>query len=250
MGRWGPGRVSVNWTADTRTRSAKIDADIETAWQQASHRPGVKLFDGPMCRLESFTTGEKLQLTFSRTSYKIFLGTNLTQHPLDNKSLANPVGVSSALQTRDGFLLLGRRNATVAYYPLRVHPFAGALEPDDNLDVFAEVHRELAEELRFSPADFSEVVCLGIAEDVGIRQPELIFLVRTPRTRAQVDQSLDAAEHSASLAIEVDPAEIQTAVLDPVLTPIAAATLLLWGRDRFGQSWFDAAARPVTLPQQ
>ena len=43
--------------------------------------------------------------------------------------LANPVGVSPALLSADNFLIMGRRNASVAYYPNRIHPFAGALEP-------------------------------------------------------------------------------------------------------------------------
>jgi hypothetical protein len=48
--------------------------------------------------------------------------------------------VSPALLTADGFLMMGRRNASVAYYPNRVHPFAGALDPGD-ADMFAAVRR-------------------------------------------------------------------------------------------------------------
>ena len=47
-----------------------------------------------------------------------------------------PSESGASLLTRDGWLLYGRRNATVAYYPNRVHPFAGTLEPGDLADVF------------------------------------------------------------------------------------------------------------------
>src|SRR5579862_5742471 len=128
MGRWTAGEVFVRWTPETRRRVPQVDEIIESAWKKASARLGDKLFDGPMCRLESFDAGKNLTLNFSLTSYKAFLGTNLGFAYLADKygqeSLANPMGVSSALETSDGFVMLGRRNASVAYYPLRVHPFA------------------------------------------------------------------------------------------------------------------------------
>ena len=76
---------------------------------------------------------DRLALTLSNTTYKHFLGTNLTHPELADRYgreiLANPVGVSPALLTADNFLMMGRRNASVAYYPNRIHPFAGALDP-------------------------------------------------------------------------------------------------------------------------
>ena len=57
------------------------------------------------------------------------------------------LGISVALISRDQRLVMGRRNERVAYYPGRIHPFAGALEPADELDIFAAVRRELQEEL-------------------------------------------------------------------------------------------------------
>src|SRR2546423_316715 len=75
--------------------------------------------------------------------------------------LANPVGVSPALLTADNYLMMGRRNASVAYYPGRIHPFAGALDPQDS-DVFAAVRRELKEELAFEIQDVTEIFCTGI----------------------------------------------------------------------------------------
>src|SRR5688572_13684152 len=130
------------------------------------------------------------------TSYKPFLGTNLTHPELADRHgpaiLANPVGVSPALITADGWLMMGRRNASVAYYPNRVHPFAGALDPADP-DPFAAIGRELAEELGFTEDDIAidGMHCTGIAEDVSIRQPELIFSVVSTRTRNEIESKLD-----------------------------------------------------------
>src|SRR5687768_2708835 len=140
VGDWAPGDVVARWGENSRTILPEVEALIEDAWAAASRRPGVKLFDGPMCRLESWSASPaRLEFVLSHGSYKPFLGTNLTHPDLADRFganvLANPVGVSPALETADGFLMLGWRNASVAYYPSRVHPFAGALEPRDGSDV-------------------------------------------------------------------------------------------------------------------
>src|SRR5204862_549264 len=182
-------------------------------------------------------------LLLSRTSYKVFLGTNLTHPDLGDRYgpavLANPVGVSAALETADDLLLLGRRNAAVAYYPERVHPFAGALEPRDGDDVFAAVRRELAEELSLSTADVPGLTCAGLVEDRALRQPELIFLARSRLTRREIESNLDRAEHRGTIALETSPDAIESAATDPALTPVAVAAPLLSGTARFG----DARAR-------
>ena len=222
----------------------EVERVIDEAWEAVGRQPGVHLFDGPMCRLESWrAAADGLEMVLSGTSYKPFLGTNL-HHPeladrYGDSILANPVGVSPALETADGWLMMGRRNASVAYYPNKVHPFAGALEPRDAMDLFGAVRRELAEELGFTGADIAEIRCTGIAEDRAIRQPELIFRVLSTRTRAQVEATLDRTEHHDSWAVEARRESVEGALRDvSELTPVAVAALLLWGRARIGKEWF------------
>ena len=219
---------------------------IDEAWKQASSRPGVKLFDGPMCRMERWeASSEKLDIDLSETSYRPFVGTNLAHPELveqyGRNVMANPVGVSPALLTADGFLMLGRRNASVAYYPNRIHPFAGSLEPRDGNDLFGAVRRELAEELSLADADVLEIRCTGIAEDLAIRQPELLFTAQTRLTRRQIEAQVHLDEHGGSLAVKADSVSVAHAVQDPLLTPVAVASLLLWGRIWFGHEWMTKA---------
>ena len=237
-GDWGPGEVEAEWTdRSSRPVIPEVEAAIERAWAETLSRPGVHLFDGPMCRLEDATAStSRLRLVLSPTSYKAFLGTNLT-HPefadrFGPRVLANPVGVSPALETSDGFLLLGRRSETVAYYPGRVHPFAGALEPKDAGDVFAAVRRDLAEELSLRDHDVTELRCTGLVEDDRLRQPELIFRARCALTRAEVEARVDPAEHRGLWAVRASPENVDRAKSDPALTPVAIASLLLWLRTR------------------
>jgi 8-oxo-dGTP pyrophosphatase MutT (NUDIX family) len=252
IGRLAQRDVTARWGRDKRVRIPSIEKAIEKTWATAIRKPGITLFDAPLCRLESFRAGSKLELNLSRTSYKVFFGTNLNSGRTlaaryGPEVLADSIGITSVLETSDGFLLLGRRNRTVAHYGSRVHPFGGMLEPARRVDVFAEMRRELAEELNFTARDEAEMFCLGLVEDGDLLQPELIFATRSTRTSRQIRRKLDQAEHDAAVAIRISRGKVASAVAEAALTPVAAAILLAWGRCRWGDAWFDEAARAVTL---
>lgn len=248
-GNWTEGQVQISWACGTRDTIPDVERVIERTWSDALRQPGIHLFDGPMCRLESWSASpESLRLNLSRTSYKAFFGTNMRNPRLADEYgpavLANPVGVSPALVSSDGYLMLGRRNASVAYYPHRLHPFAGAIEPREDLDVFAEVRRELREELSFDDTDVTDMRCTGIVEDVALRQPELIFAARAARTRAQIESQVDRTEHGGSWSIPATRDALERALDAPgEFTPVAIASMLLWGRLSFGDDWFTRRSR-------
>lgn len=250
-----PGRVISAMVPSTRRLVPEVEVAINSAWANlAVARPGVTLFDGPICRLESFSSdGGTLRLAFSRSSYKIFYGTNL-QHPefatrFGRDVMCAPTGASVALETADGFLMFGRRNQTVAYYPGRVHPFAGSVEPlpgDRPPDVFADARRELREEAGLAGPAVADLALIGIAEDATLLHPELIFRARTPLAAREVQARVNPDEHGGSVAVPTDQEEIETALKAPAFTPVARAAMLLWGRASFGVEWFERRARENT----
>ncbi|MCC6422785.1 MAG: NUDIX hydrolase [Phycisphaerales bacterium] len=251
-GNWTASQVRTIAHPDTRPFIPSVEQIIDHAWHAAQQQPGILLFDGPMCRLESYSAGpQSLELALSPTSYRIFFGTNMRHPELADQYgppiLANPLGVSCLLETSDEWILLGRRNASVAYYPDRVHPFAGALEPADDGDVFAAARRELHEELALKESHLKQIHCLALVHDNLLRQPELIFAVRTNRTLRQLERLMDHTEHRAGFPLAVSLPVIESAMDQPrLLTPIAIGSLWLWGRQRFGQSWFDRHAPAIT----
>jgi 8-oxo-dGTP pyrophosphatase MutT (NUDIX family) len=230
VGEFAPGAVTARWVADTRPRIPQIEAAIESAWREASRRLGPKLFDGPMCRLESFRASATLELNVSPTTYRIFVGTNLSNPQFAQQygpaALANAIGVSSIVRSRDGFIVMGRRSDSVAYYPHRVHTFGGTLEPHDPLDVFAEARRELMEELRIADRQVEQIKCVGLVEDPALHQPELIFRADVHLDAAELERSLDPGEHR-SLFVVAAPEALSNAFKDEALTPVAAAALSL-----------------------
>jgi len=243
VGDFAPGDVAVTWRAPSRVVVPEVERAIDMAWGVAQRRPGVHLFDGPMCRLDRWSLIDgRLHLELSPTSYRAFLGTNLINPTLADRYgdgiLANAIGVSSALISADGQLIFGRRSQRVAYYPGRVHPFAGSLEVADPIDVFAEVARELQEELNLRPADVTSVRCMGLCQDVSIRQPELIFRVVTTRSRVEVERLLDEQEHTETWCVPATIEGVAQALAEELLTPIARGVAALWGRSVWGDDWF------------
>lgn len=241
-GDWRSDQVRSVYDGASRHIVPEIESLIEAAWQKTLSRPGVKLFDGPMVRLDRFIdTPEQLELHLGQTSYKPFVGTNMA-HPeladtFGRDVMANPVGVSPLLLTADGYILLGHRHETLAYYPGRIHPFAGSMDPND-ASPFAAIRRELAEELSLTDAEVPDVRCTGIVEDHRLRQWELIFAADCLKTRDQLIAAVDLEEHHDTWSIPATAGAIAAALVDePRLTPVACATMLLWGRLEFGEEW-------------
>src|SRR5215217_5568764 len=104
LGDWHSHQLSTAWAPSSLDLPDEAKALIERAWAAAAKEKDKKLFDGPMCRLESWSVRDgRMDLVFSRTSYKVFWGTNLCNPELGDRygrrALANPVGVSPALET-------------------------------------------------------------------------------------------------------------------------------------------------------
>jgi 8-oxo-dGTP pyrophosphatase MutT (NUDIX family) len=245
------GSIRTKWVESTRVIVHEVEDAIDRSWHEKLKVPNIKLWDGPMCRLEKWTLeADSLLLQISKTSYRTFFGTNMANpHLLDRFGRqvgANPVGVSPALETADGYLMLGRRNATVAYYPNLLHAFAGALEPEEADDVFRAIRRELREELSFTQTDIASIHLIGMVEDIKLHQPEPIFHVRSTRTRDEIAKRVATDEHHESWSVSATREGLHNALHDvSSFTPVAIASLLLWGKLRFGSEWFNSAFASV-----
>ena len=211
LGDWPADRLFSSKAASTFALPAHLANEVELAWKSAGARPGVNLFDGPMCRLEHFTTKDGLHLHLSPTSYKYFIGTN-GQHPhwadlYGQHVMANPVGTSVLLRSTDGQLLCGQRSQSVALYPGCAHPFGGTLEP-------------------------------GLVEDSHLRQPELVYIATTKLSAKDISDRIDPIEHHGSWAInDHHDAISETLATGAAITPVLAATLLAYGRWQHGETW-------------
>jgi hypothetical protein len=245
-GDWPRDRVRATWVPSGFRPPAAVQAEIERVWTTETARLGSHLFDGPLCRLEGWSADDGgLQLRLSRTTYKPFLGTNGRNVAFagchGDAAMANAVGTSSAVVSSDGHLLFGVRGATVALYPDCAHPFGGCLEPAENLDVIADMARELREELGLHERDLAELRCIALGRDLALLQPELTFVAvaRVPLT--ELITRIDAEEHRGSWSLPASPNAITDALRDPrPMTPLTRLTLLAYGGWAFGDDWYRA----------
>ncbi|MEM7808276.1 MAG: hypothetical protein AAF561_09220, partial [Planctomycetota bacterium] len=211
-------------------RDSSRDGGLSRPWDREKQRLGKRLFDGAMCRYEGHEVVDgRLVLRVSRTSYRVFVNTNLFgPRDLPAACRCNPIGVSATLECADGVLLFGRRGSGVAYYPNRLHPFAGSLEWRDEIDVFAECRRELNEELSLTADELTDLVVAGVVEDVDLRHPEVVLHAVTSLTSDAVAARLDREEHDDVFRVPANADGVAAALADDRFTPVSHASMQLW----------------------
>ncbi len=240
-----------------------LEAMVGRTWaeqvEQARQR-GSLLYNGQVVRLLRHRVEDgRLLMEGGPSDFAHFMGTNYLNYARVEEfgweAYSNPIGVSGIILTRDGWILYGRRNHRVACHPGYVQAFGGSLEaherrPDGTFDAFACVLRELKEEADVEPEDVADIRCLGLARDRWIRQPELIFDVGIRQTREEMADRLrhddEEQEHAEIVACADEPAAIVPFVrrMEPI-SPVSVGALFLHGRRRFGEEWYEQAARDL-----
>lgn len=248
--------TSVVWCKQRRPSNEEVERFIEESWTAGARRPSREFFNGKLCRLvDCDARSRELKLLLAPVSFKEFWGTNLTNAHLryahGSDVLADALGVSAAVTTGDGFLLMGRRSHTVAFHPGKIHPIGGMVEPSATTGAppnpFGSMLKELSEETGLSAGCVRDIVCLGLVRDKRIVQPELIFDVTVDADVETVLRALigaiDASEHTDLIPICDHPAAVVSFIEQQYgqLTPVAVATLMLHGLRTWGSGWFATA---------
>ncbi len=250
-------QLSQNWSDALRPTTPAIEECIARIWETelALAREGQRmLFNGDLIRLvEARATPTMLHLELGPTCYRDFLGTNLhhaaTVSRTGGQALSNPLGISSTVITRDGFLVFGRRSGRVAFHAGYLHTFGGLLESSDRdsqgrFDVFGAAIRELTEELGVHRDEIVEIIVAGLVRDRSILQPELLFEATLTLSRAELMARFDPAlldqEHTGLEFVHDEPEAIVPFVRRSTLVaPVAAAAMLLHGRHAWGTDWYE-----------
>ncbi|MDP6633921.1 MAG: NUDIX hydrolase [Phycisphaerae bacterium] len=260
MDQYAPENVQVTWSDRPRVTNDSVEELIETSWSEQIQRAessGVKIFNGELCRLISYRCdNEHLNLSLGPVSFKEFIGTNATQayirHLHGAEVMANPLGVSAAVCTNDGLIVLGMRSKNMIQYAGRIHPVGGTVEPPKDHtaacpDPFKAIIDELHEETAVPPENVSSILCLGLVRDRNTVQPELIFDLHVDcdvvSLFASAATAIDAAEHSSMVPVRDHPGAVVSFMEQHFsqLTPVALATLLLHGLKAWGSGWFATA---------
>ena len=255
--RFTKGQLSQNCNATPRPTTPAIEECIARTWETElalAREDKRMLYNGDLIRLVEARPAEtQLHLELGPTCYRDFLGTNLhhaaTLWRSGEQHLANPLGISSTVITRDGFLVFGRRSARVAFHAGHLHTFGGLLEASDRdaegrFDVFMAAIRELNEELGIRKEEIASIVIAGLVRDRSILQPELLFEATLTLSRAELtarfDPTLPDQEHTGLEFVHDDPETIVPFVRRSApVAPVALAATLLHGRHAWGTDWYE-----------
>lgn len=198
-------------------------------------------------------TPDRLSLALGSTDYRQFVGTRsgvAPAEPLRGDGLANPLGTSVVAVTADGHVLVARRPGTSDINPGRWFLVGGFLEPSDLTDgggVFGGAEREVREELGLDAQDISGMRCTGLVYDEVVLHPELCFTTSLSLDLDDVRRRRGDGELPAVEGVPADAEGLTSWLVaeGSTVVPTAAASVLLYGRHRFGRPWYDEAARSV-----
>ncbi len=256
--RYEVGQLSQAWSDAPRPSAPSVEEMIARTWETESaiaQEEGRTLFNGLVGRLVGLeATDTSLNFRLGETCYRDFLGTNLFHAAevarLNPSFLADALGISALVLTREGFAVVGRRSRKVVFHAEHLHTFGGLLEEADrtpkSYDLVGSVKRELEEELGVGSAELSRITVIGLVRDRSIRQPELIFDVNLTLTRNELIAKFGAQhddEHTALEFVADDPdATIAFLHRTPRITPVAQAAILLHGKQAWGTLWYEQSS--------
>jgi hypothetical protein len=255
LGPFSEGQVRMAWREDGQRIRPEVRALVDEVWSEQTdlaRREGRSLFNGQLVRyLRHRVSDGCLKIAVGPTDYAHFLATNVLNacraDEIGWDQFSCPMGTSTTLLTADGWLLAGRRNERVAIHRNTVHTFSGGLEAkhkqaDGAFDVFANMRRELAEELNIGHDDIVEMTCLALACDRQVRQPELIFDTEVSLTRDEIAARIDPTSPDEEHA-EIVGCRCESDAILPFLqtcgktAPLTVGTFCLVGQRRFRQEW-------------
>jgi ADP-ribose pyrophosphatase YjhB (NUDIX family) len=88
-------------------------------------------------------------------------------------------------------------------------------------DIVADALREVREELNIAEQEPMSIRMVGLVEDLQMRHPEALFLVRLPINEQELRTRLDHDEHGEIVSAPLENHALESLRADPRLTPFA-----------------------------
>ena len=199
LGNFGERDLIGHLITTSRKTTKELEQQIESAWK-TKLRENPKMYPGPMLMVKTWWLENKqLHLALGYTDFREYIGTRRLQdlRRYSYYHLANPIGVSTALITADGKLVIAKRlSGDKTDF---IDAIGGYVSPTEDLissgrvDFFHAAKREIAEELDFKNVQelerfISNIRCLGlIYEYAELCHPQLVFVARTTLSSKDIE---------------------------------------------------------------
>lgn len=232
----------------------KFEQRVDEIWQERKKQieaAGGHLEDRPkLVVLNNTIESGKLCLTLGHSSYKYYVGSidPTLRFEIGPEHLPKFLGAAALLETSDNYLVLDERSQSVFQYNGWLSVFAGSTELSDIdangvIDPFTTAIREVEEETGVEDMEISDIQCLGYTTDKFTDSEAMLFHIKTTLTKVELEdfQRNKKLDEGKSVFVPADADEIRKKILEfsKVFVSDGASVLTLFGRDKFGQEWFN-----------
>ena len=244
--------VSVEYRPGRSFREPSAEALIDRVWHtylRTSSDAGITVYNGALFRLDGFElTDDLLRLRLSDADFRECIGTASAEFTSAFPDLprANPLAASVALVTGDGNIIIEKRSR-VDSRRRAYHVIAGYMERErdgSEPHPFETLKREVREELG---VDLEEAHLSATGLVCALYGSEVCFLCRLALSFDDVlgiQAGLGSDSEIETLEALYDSSDAVAAFLKahPAdLAPPGRACLLLYGREAYGEKWYEAA---------
>nr|WP_184396615.1 NUDIX hydrolase [Rhizobium sp. BK650] len=177
--------------------AAAVEAERKSVWDRLLARHPAA-FDGRLLRMAAYGIEDgRLTITAESTCFSAYVATRhpdfAAAHPQAER--ADPLGLTVVLITADQQVITTKRSLAAEQNPGALYFVGGYAEPatGEEIDLFDEAARELAEEIAVTDIERSRSYAIGLAYDPVFCHPELLLLMASRSTAADI---LDGAHHA------------------------------------------------------
>jgi len=250
-------QVSMDYDSSLRMPvTPEIQAWMDALWQeklQLARETGSRLFEAPLfCFIEAASQDDgTLHVLVGDTTYKEYVTTRVPEFAMGRAryELGNALSVCSVVETRDGYILLDKRQGVDTYVG-RYHVIGGFFERNTDIsahtaspDPFSAIRREIREETGVRAEDISAQHCLGVVYDARMPHGEMCFLTCLNIARDDViyQRTPEEDEIKELHTLHVTPESLRAFITNNHgnISATGEPNLLLYGARKFGEAWFE-----------
>jgi hypothetical protein len=243
MGPFDPSNVRVHFDPSATMHISPTQHDAIRRRCQQMRSEGRRVENLPLYRVLNWTAeAGGLDLWVGPSCYEEYVGLPRSEGSRAPESLT----VSAASQI-DQHLVLELRSQQVAEGRGMVHvkPSGQVHPPNGPWEALLE---EYWEELAILPDEIERAVCLGLVRSLSANCYSVIYGVTLGGTIADLlkRSPVEAWEHEQLSSLRCSPDSLRNwlvAVYPQAITGPGHASVLLWGRQLFGDSWYQETCR-------
>lgn len=177
--------------------SDPVEALRKASWDRFLARHPAA-FDGQLLRMAVHRIEDnRLTITAQSTCFSAYVATRHAGFAEENPQAAraDPLGLTVVLVTADQHVIVTRRSLTAEQNPGALYLIGGYAEPaeGEEIDLFDEAARELAEEVAVTDIDRATAFAIGLGYDPVHCHPELFLLASSRSASAEI---LHSARHA------------------------------------------------------